>query len=73
MHSKIFVIIFIIICRGSDMTKIAKVKFSNHGHKTLRLFDILHVKENVIARNKHGIYQFPHELLNYVRLMVLEN
>ena len=55
------------------MTKMAKVKFSNHGHKTLRLFDILHVKENVIARNKHGIYQFPHELLNYVRLMVLEN
>ena len=30
-------------------------------------------KRSVIISNKHGIYEFPHELSNYLRLRNLEN
>ena len=53
------------------------MKFVNftHGHNILRIFEIflqiflsLEVKHIVIASNKNGIYEMPHELPNDLRL-----
>ena len=31
------------------------------------------VKQSMIISNKHGIYELPHNLVNYVRLRILGN
>ena len=60
-----------------------KVHFSacyyNPGHNILRLFDVIlflfssQVKQCVIISYKHGIYDFPYELLNNLRFRILGN
>ena len=36
-------------------------------------FFLAQVKQCAIITNKHGIYELPHELINDLRLMTLEN
>ena len=58
-----------------------KLKFGtfNHFHNILRLFDGLpnflspQVKRCTIITYKHGVYEFPHELPNDLRLRILRN
>ena len=52
----------------------------NYGHNILRIFLIIfqiffssQVKLSVILIKKHGIYELPHELSNYLRLRTLGN
>ena len=51
----------------------------NHGHNSLRLFDVLpiffslQVKRNVIISNKHDRYGFPDDLPINLRLRIRGN
>ena len=58
-------------CRFCDlvdsMTKIlSKREFD-------QIFISPQVKRSVIISNKNGIYDLPHDMLNYLRLMILGN